>query len=197
MEDTYTSSPLEYEHTPLQFADTPDMSTYGYDQTSSGSSSSPSIHYFTGLETPDYENHSFFMGATQIVDPRSTNIIEFTDLTARYHADRRRVHSAPPRDEETISSMHMRRRAQNRASQRAFRERKEKYVQDLQCQLKDLKSRNRKLMQSHTDLDRTNERLQHEVEMLRGELHSSKSSTDQSMGNLLAPGIFEQYLQGA
>ena len=43
MEDTYTSSPLEYEHTPLQFADSSDMSTYGYDQTSSGSSSSPSM----------------------------------------------------------------------------------------------------------------------------------------------------------
>ncbi|SLM39167.1 Basic-leucine zipper domain [Lasallia pustulata] len=191
----YTSSPSSYEHTPLHFADTPDMSTYSYEHTSSGSSSGASMQYFTGFETPDYEPQAFFTNPTQFVDPRATNLIEFTDLTTRYHDERRRVRSEPPRDDEAVSTMHMRRRAQNRASQRAFRERKEKYVADLQTQLHELESRNRKLEKSRSDLDRANERLQREVDRLRAELQSLDSEAEQSMGDLLAPEIFEQYFQ--
>ncbi|KAI4125777.1 MAG: hypothetical protein LQ347_005237, partial [Umbilicaria vellea] len=88
-----------------------------------------------------------------------------------------------------------RRRAQNRASQRAFRERKEKYVADLQNQLHELETRNRQLQKSHSDLDRTNDRLQREVERLKEELQSLKVDADQSIGDLLVPGIFEEYFQ--
>lgn len=104
--------------------------------------------------------------------------------------------SSPPiAAARSLANPHQRRRAQNRASQRAFRERKEKYVADLQTQLHELESRNRKLEKSRSDLDRANERLQREVDRLRAELQSLDSEAEQSMGDLLAPEIFEQYFQ--
>ena len=63
-----------------------------------------------------------------------------------------------------------RRRAQNRASQRAFRERKEKHVQQLEQQLSDLESKYEHLTQSYTDLGSAHQKLKREVKHLRSEL---------------------------
>lgn len=76
-----------------------------------------------------------------------------------------------------------RRRAQNRASQRAFRERKEKHVQHLEEQLEDLETKHRTLAKSYTDLDSTHDKLKREVKQLRGELASLKSSREGSVVN--------------
>ena len=73
-----------------------------------------------------------------------------------------------------------RRRAQNRASQRAFRERKEKHVQHLEHELEELENKHRTLEKSYTDLDSTHAQLKQEVKQLRSELESVKSSREGS-----------------
>lgn len=76
-----------------------------------------------------------------------------------------------------------RRRAQNRASQRAFRERKEKHVQHLEHELEELETKHRTLAQSYTDLDSTAAKLRQEVKQLRSELETVKGSREGSVAN--------------
>lgn len=111
------------------------------------------------------------------------NSIEFTDLTHPQIEDhrRRRSNTTNPQDKETVSNMRIRRRAQNRASQRAFRERKEKHVQHLEAELSDLENKHRTLAKSYTDLDSTHALLKHEVKQLKGELEDARTSREGSV----------------
>ncbi|CAN9106348.1 unnamed protein product [Alternaria alternata] len=59
-----------------------------------------------------------------------------------------------------------RRRAQNRAAQRAFRERKEKHARDLEAQLSILNDKYTKLETSHTELNAAYEKLRRTIELL-------------------------------
>jgi AP-1-like factor len=59
-----------------------------------------------------------------------------------------------------------RRRAQNRAAQRAFRERKEKHARDLETQLSALTDKYNKLEASHSDLNAAYEKLRKTIELL-------------------------------
>lgn len=77
--------------------------------------------------------------------------------------------------------MRIRRRAQNRASQRAFRERKEKHVQHLEHELEQLESKHQHLAKSYTDLDSRHAEAQSELVQLRIELASLRGSREGSM----------------
>lgn len=59
-----------------------------------------------------------------------------------------------------------RRRAQNRAAQRAFRERKEKHARDLEVQLSVLTEKYNKLEMSHSELNAAYEKLRKTIEVL-------------------------------
>jgi AP-1-like factor len=59
-----------------------------------------------------------------------------------------------------------RRRAQNRAAQRAFRERKEKHARDLEAQLSVLTDKYNKLEVSHSELNAAYEKLRKTIELL-------------------------------
>lgn len=59
-----------------------------------------------------------------------------------------------------------RRRAQNRAAQRAFRERKEKHARDLEAQLTVLSDKYNKLEVSHSELNAAYEKLRKTIELL-------------------------------
>jgi AP-1-like factor len=59
-----------------------------------------------------------------------------------------------------------RRRAQNRAAQRAFRERKEKHARDLEAQLTVLTEKYNKLEVSHSELNGAYEKLRKTIELL-------------------------------
>ena len=65
-------------------------------------------------------------------------------------------------------SVPQRRRAQNRASQRAFRDRKEKHMRELEQRLAELEGR-------HTDLSRSYESLQTEYSSVKQELDYLKN----------------------
>ncbi|KAF2714177.1 hypothetical protein K504DRAFT_450757 [Pleomassaria siparia CBS 279.74] len=58
------------------------------------------------------------------------------------------------------------RRAQNRAAQRAFRERKEKHARDLEIQLGALTDKYNKLEASHTELNASHDKLRKTIELL-------------------------------
>jgi len=65
------------------------------------------------------------------------------------YEDRDRRRRGKPRDENTSTQVNSRRRAQNRVSQRAFRERKEKHIKELEARLGDLEGRHSNLFQSY------------------------------------------------
>ena len=64
------------------------------------------------------------------------------------------------------SNKYQRRRAQNRAAQRAFRERKEKHARDLEAQLAVLSEKYTKLEVSHSELNAAYEKLRKTIELL-------------------------------
>lgn len=72
-----------------------------------------------------------------------------------------------------------RRRAQNRAAQRAFRERKEKHARDLEAQLAVLTDKYNKLESSHSELNAAYGKLRKTIELLtQDDLTSSEDESD-------------------
>ncbi|EUC43993.1 hypothetical protein COCMIDRAFT_38118 [Bipolaris oryzae ATCC 44560] len=74
------------------------------------------------------------------------------------------VHTPAPAERTHTTSG--RRRAQNRAAQRAFRERKEKHARDLENQLSILNEKYSKLEVSHSELNAAYEKLRKTIELL-------------------------------
>ncbi|KAF3037446.1 hypothetical protein E8E11_005831 [Didymella keratinophila] len=99
-----------------------------------------------------------------------------------------------------------RRRAQNRAAQRAFRERKEKHARDLEVQLSAMTERYNKLELSHTELNAAYEKLRKTIELLTqdddaesenedGKTIKRKSSSSDTLRKLLE--ILHKDIKGA
>jgi len=86
-----------------------------------------------------------------------------------------------------------RRRAQNRASQRAFRERKEKHVKGLEHQLEDLHEKHQDLLQSYTRQADEVTKLTARIAELNAELEALRSCADQSFSDLMSPDKFEKF----
>ncbi|KAL8824665.1 MAG: hypothetical protein Q9170_008083 [Blastenia crenularia] len=162
------------------------MAPYTNYETSTESSPSPRMLY-NHFDSPNYTTYPNRLD-NQYLHHQSQqqdilNTVEFTDLTAPVHEDRRRRQSTTLQDKQAISNMRIanktplqqRRRAQNRASQRAFRERKEKYVNHLEHELETLESKHRELMKSHSNLGEANDKLTQEVETLCSEIKSLKT----------------------
>ncbi|KAF2180490.1 hypothetical protein K469DRAFT_591870 [Zopfia rhizophila CBS 207.26] len=74
--------------------------------------------------------------------------------------------AAAPAPAERTHTTSGRRRAQNRAAQRAFRERKEKHARDLEIQLAALTEKYNKLENSHTELNAAYDKLRKTIELL-------------------------------
>ncbi|KAL9639519.1 MAG: hypothetical protein Q9164_000872 [Protoblastenia rupestris] len=90
----------------------------------------------------------------------------------------------------TVLTSHLssqRRRAQNRASQRAFRERKEKHVQRLEHELEVLETKHHELERSYEESEGAQKLLRREVDGLRGELERIRGSMGAS--NVWSPGL--------
>lgn len=157
------------------------MAPYQYYETSTESSPSPRMVY-NQFDSTNYTSYPHVIDAQYIQQQNQQqdifNSVEFTDLTAPVYEDRRRRKSTTMQDKQAISNMRIRRRAQNRASQRAFRERKEKHVQHLEHELETLEAKHRELKESHTNLGASNDRLKQEVESLRSEIKTLKTFGD-------------------
>ncbi|QSZ33388.1 hypothetical protein DSL72_002976 [Monilinia vaccinii-corymbosi] len=90
--------------------------------------------------------------------------------------DRRRRKSG---NEIVVSShVHSRRRAQNRASQRAFRDRKEKHMRELEHRLEELEGRHGDLVRSYETLQVEHSGVKQELDRLRTEkAHPERSGS--------------------
>jgi AP-1-like factor len=74
-----------------------------------------------------------------------------------------------------------RRRAQNRAAQRAFRERKEKHARDLEGQLSVLNDKYNKLEVSHSELNAAYEKLRKTIELLTQDDEDAEGEDEEGM----------------
>jgi len=81
------------------------------------------------------------------------------------------------RPEQSVANYIQRRRAQNRASQRAFRERKEKNLKKLEQQLDELEGQYKDLNISYESLQLENLRVKEEVSDLRKVNRSLEASS--------------------
>ncbi|KAL8947062.1 MAG: hypothetical protein Q9222_006621, partial [Ikaeria aurantiellina] len=143
---------VPYTSSPTQLSSVPDLSYYS---PSTESSPSPRMIYNGHSNTyPPLFDPSYLQRRAQQQQQQAAILasVEFTDLTAPVYEDRRRRKSTTMQDKQAISNMGIRRRAQNRASQRAFRERKEKHVQHLEHELETLEAKHRELQKSHSSL---------------------------------------------
>ncbi|EXJ92082.1 hypothetical protein A1O3_00632 [Capronia epimyces CBS 606.96] len=123
--------------------------------------------------------------------------VEYNDQTTLGANVRRRRRSgstsAPTKDKDTITNMHLRRRAQNRASQRAFRERKEKHVKGLELQLEDIHEKHQDLLQTYTRQSDEVAKLNNRIAELTTEINSLRSCQDQSFSDMLLPDKFDKF----
>jgi AP-1-like transcription factor len=78
-----------------------------------------------------------------------------------------------------------RRRAQNRAAQRAFRERKEKHARDLEAKLSELTDNYKSLEASHSELMTAYEKLQKTLELLTSDDGDRGPTSGETMRKLL------------
>ncbi|KAK2741833.1 hypothetical protein FQN55_008120 [Onygenales sp. PD_40] len=118
--------------------------------------------------------------------------LEYITSTTLDEHDRRRRRSSLAKDNENITNMHLRRRAQNRASQRAFRERKEKHVKGLESQLHDLHSKHQDLIHNYSRQTEEVQRLNSRIRQLTSELDLLRTANDGSpFGEMLVPDKFD------
>jgi len=140
----------------------------------------PNNAYFGMQQFPYvYHDAEYLQGPIEAI-PLEVNIEGLYDET-----DRRRKRN--PKDKNVSSQVHSRRRAQNRASQRAFRDRKEKHVKELEHRLQDLEEK-------HSDLSQSHETLQHEYNSTKKQLsivlqenESLRDPTARTTNPLLTP----------
>jgi len=119
--------------------------------------------------------------------------VEYTGSSTLDERDRRRRRTSvsSAKDKEAIPNMHLRRRAQNRASQRAFRERKERHVKGLEHQLEDLHEKHQDLLQSYSRQADEVAKLNSRIQELNTEIETLRSSSDLSFSEFLTPDKFD------
>ncbi|KAG4427429.1 hypothetical protein IFR05_017088 [Cadophora sp. M221] len=182
----------------------PDMNAGMYDGTSSDSSASSPLNCnsFDNL----YGSNGFmaypsfpmqYPMAGEGMTPMGLIPVEL-DIEGLYedHDRRRRKNGT----EKTVSShVHSRRRAQNRASQRAFRDRKEKHMRELEQRLGELEGRHSDLSRSYESLQLEYTNVKQELDKMRKDNTRAEGSTrnyqarewEESKGEILDPLLFD------
>jgi len=154
-----------------------DMNAGMYDGTSSESSASSPLNY-NGYDTT-YPGNSYMAYPSFPVQyaPAPIGMIPVElDIEGLYEDHDRRRRKNAGNEKVVASHVHSRRRAQNRASQRAFRDRKEKHMRELEQRLAELEGR-------HSDTLRSYEALQHEYSSVKQELDRLRKDRGESSGS--------------
>jgi len=162
-----------------------------YDTTSESSSPrSPPMMFHNGPGS--YDMLSYSSNPSAYYAPQAGRIpVEYTGSSTLDDRDRRRRRASVAKDKENIPNMHLRRRAQNRASQRAFRERKEKHVKGLEHQLEDLHDKHQDLLQSYSRQADEVAKLNSRIHELSSEIEMLRTQSDVSFSELLTPEKFD------
>ncbi|KAJ3057240.1 DNA-binding transcription factor yap1 [Rhizophlyctis rosea] len=126
------------------------------------------------------------------------SVLPSGDFYGSINSDRKKPGRKPARDDQPVD----RRTAQNRAAQRAFRERKEKYVKALEGRVIELqdalkaaqvpdplpqRQREEKLVEENRHLKEENRQLTHKLENLEQQLRLVLQSCAIAQPNLLKP----------
>jgi len=159
----------------FQYAVLPFDGTGAYENLSDESNADSPPGYdqiFHGLGNMDYPIYSY-PGPSPGFIVRSPNISRsIGDGIDGEHAsggDQRKRRLSSVKDKDSLSQIHSRRRAQNRASQRAFRDRKEKHVKDLERRFEELEGKHKALERSYSELNVSQESLKKEIGELEAE----------------------------
>ncbi|EFQ97130.1 hypothetical protein MGYG_00173 [Nannizzia gypsea CBS 118893] len=159
----YPMAPQPYESPSESYSESSSPDTYHMRQSISPSEPAPYVISYGSPQIPYY--------------PAPEKIpLEYIDSTSLDNGDRRERKTT---QKGPVSSMHLRRRAQNRASQRAFRERKEKHVKGLESQLQALHEQHQSLLQSYNSQANEVESLRKKVQELM-KLPTNMQFTDPS-----------------
>ncbi|OAX77268.1 hypothetical protein ACJ72_08436 [Emergomyces africanus] len=146
---------------------------------------------YTNMES-SYDARPFGNHETPYHAPMAGKIpVEYIGSTTLDEYDRRRSKPKNSKDKENVSNMHLRRRAQNRASQRAFRERKERHLKSLEDRLQDLHSKHQNLLQSYHQRTDEVQQLNNRIQQLTTELDLLRSATDGTIDEILTPDKFD------
>ncbi|GAD95284.1 predicted protein [Paecilomyces variotii No. 5] len=161
-----------------------------YDTTSDSSNpSSPTMMYHAGLHGT-YDMMSLSHVQSTVFEPANPKSpVQYAGQTISHERDRRKK-ASPSKEPEMITNMHLRRRAQNRASQRAFRERKEKHVKGLEHQLRDLHEKHQSLLHSYSRQADEVRRLNERIKSLSVELDILRTN-EMSLNESLLPDKFD------
>lgn len=188
----------------MSFTSVPDLVTCAYDDASTDPSPSPPLvsgatstaAFFIpitskpSLRSSTPSNSPTSHKSSKTTDDRDARITHKTRRPSRICASW--VPADGPSNRIPLTTP-QRRRAQNRASQRAFRERKEKHVQHLEHELEELEKKHRDLAKSYTDLDSTHGKLKWEAKQLKAELESLKSSRESSIASMKQEDYFDPF----
>ncbi|KAK5081897.1 hypothetical protein LTR70_006516 [Exophiala xenobiotica] len=155
------------------------------------------VNQMTFDDSIPYEIYDYSATPVNFYPAQTSNKIhaEFTS-SALDEKDRRRKRSDASKsgaEKATIPNTHMRRRAQNRASQRAFRERKEKHVKGLEHQLEELHEKHQDLLQSYTKQADEVSRLNSRIAELSTELTTMRQCQDSSFSDLITSDKFDKF----
>jgi hypothetical protein len=161
---TTTAQPFQY----LQLPPTP-THTHRGNSTDEYSNESPPESYDHSF--PNFETFRGFDSNGIVTDspqPQKPKVLELNGDGSKYmdpdgnDLQRRQSARSSSDEKESLTPAQSRRKAQNRAAQRAFRERKERHVKDLEQKLSSLE-------QSSTDLLSENDRLKRELQKIATE----------------------------
>ncbi|KAI9803063.1 MAG: hypothetical protein M1833_001133 [Piccolia ochrophora] len=137
------------------------------------------------LDNLSYSMFPYSASTSNCFVPQPNNIpMELISEHSMAMCDRRRRKTYAG-DGEVSSHVHSRRRAQNRASQRAFRDRKEKHVKDLETRLEELEAKHQTLEQRYSDLRKEHSRVKEEMEKMSTENEVLQNSSEDGLSKLL------------
>ncbi|KAI9889514.1 MAG: hypothetical protein M1814_005208 [Vezdaea aestivalis] len=146
-------------------------------------SSAPSSRDYTSTSPSDFNNYAPFHFDTTTAaafDAKlapSADIIDFAaqDRMLDFEADAIRATRSSSEEKDSLTPAQSRRKEQNRAAQRAFRERKERHVKDLEQKLNGLE-------ESSQALTTENERLRAELQRISTENEILKATSSHAAG---------------
>ncbi|KAI5464107.1 hypothetical protein BGZ63DRAFT_421186 [Mariannaea sp. PMI_226] len=140
-------------------------------------------HPPNAFPSPPTPNHSLFAGQQPRHGslPRTMQPMKGSDGSSEDGV----VARGTSEEDDSLTPAQSRRKAQNRAAQRAFRERKEKHVKDLEAKLADLEAAQQKASVENERLKRDLQKMSTENEILRatsGGMHKGSTSSEPPSG---------------
>lgn len=180
--DEFTTSPPEnFDALPQNTTD--QFPAFDYAQGFNANSHQPT-NGFPGPPTPPGQN---LFGAQQQQRHGSVSNTMMPAKSGDGHSEDGAIARGTSEDDDNLTPAQSRRKAQNRAAQRAFRERKEKHVKDLEAKLADLEAAQQQASVENERLKRDLQKMSTENEILRatsqmGGMHKNSMSSEPATG---------------